>query len=278
MAKKGKISSKVVGLDIGLIIGRFFLDTEDLHYGYWPEGMEATIHNLVKAQENHSRLIMEHIPKGTERILDVGSGSGNLALKLINKGYKVDCVIPSKYLAENAQIKLGKTSKIYDCRFEDLSTDETYDLILFSESFQYVKMMASLQKVADMLKKDGHLLICDFFRLKMPTKSPLGGGHRWLRFQDAVSTNFRKVTDLDITNETAPTIAIVAEFNREVVAPSAEMIRVFLTDNYPRISAFMRWKFKRPIERLNRTYLSGEVNEENFKKFKTYRLLLFQRT
>ena len=40
MIKKDKIKSNIIGLDIGLVLGRFFLNTEDLHYGYWPDDVE----------------------------------------------------------------------------------------------------------------------------------------------------------------------------------------------------------------------------------------------
>ena len=54
MEKKNKVNSRSVGLDIGLTVGRFFLNTEDLHYGYWPIGKEVNIQNLAEAQEaNH---------------------------------------------------------------------------------------------------------------------------------------------------------------------------------------------------------------------------------
>jgi len=127
LGTENKVSSRRVGLDIGLAIGRFFLNTEDLHYGYWPKGKTATIQNFVEAQEAHSKLIMEYIPHGTQRILDVGSGSGNLALKLINNSFQVACVIPSEFLAEQVQAKLAK----------------------------------SLEKITTMLNIGGHLLICD---------------------------------------------------------------------------------------------------------------------
>ena len=90
MENKNKVSSQSVGLDIGLAIGRFFLNTEDLHYGYWPNEKEADIQNLAEAQKAHSQFIIDHIPKKTKSILDVGSGSGNLALKLLNLGYRMD--------------------------------------------------------------------------------------------------------------------------------------------------------------------------------------------
>ena len=82
------------------------MGSEDLHYGYWPKGKDASVQNFAHAQDSHSKLIMDHIPEKTNSILDVGGGSGNLALKLLDKGYSVDCVIPSEYLAEQAKEKL----------------------------------------------------------------------------------------------------------------------------------------------------------------------------
>ena len=104
MKNKGKIKSNIIGLDIGLSFGRFFLDTDDLHFGYWPNYEMPTVKNFSWAQNNHSNLILDNIPKNVKNILDVGCGSGNLSLKLLNKGYNVDCVIPSKYFGKNTYI------------------------------------------------------------------------------------------------------------------------------------------------------------------------------
>ena len=65
MSLKTKVSSRRVGLDIGLAIGRYFLNTEDLHYGYWPIGKTATVQNFSEAQEMYSQLIIDHIPEKT---------------------------------------------------------------------------------------------------------------------------------------------------------------------------------------------------------------------
>ena len=278
MSVKNKVSSKRVGLDIGLAIGRFFLNTEDLHFGYWPKGKTAPGQNFAEAQEAHSNLILNQIPEGTQRILDVGSGSGNLALKLINKDFQVDCVIPSEFLAEQVQAKLGVHSKIHICGFENVTADESYDFILFSESFQYVKLGESLQKIADMLSPNGHLLICDFFRRDVPGKSPMGGGHSWQGFQDTMSKHpLNLVTDVDITEETAPTIDLLAKFNTDVVTPIAEMSGEYLADHYPRLTKLLRWKFKKRLEKIHNIYLSGAVNGGSFKKFKEYHLLVYER-
>ena len=278
MSVKNKVSSQRVGLDIGLAIGRFFLNTEDLHYGYWPKGKTATIQNFAEAQKAHSKLIIYHIPDGTQRILDVGSGSGNLALKLINKGFQVDCVIPSEFLAEQVQAKLGNQSTIHICGFEDVPESEKYDLILFSESFQYVKLGESMVKIMTILNPGGHLLICDFFRRDVPGKSPMGGGHSWQGFQDIITKHpLKMVTDLDITKETAPTIDLLAKFNADVVTPISEMSGEYLIDHYPRITRLLQWKFKKRIEKISRIYLSGAVNGYSFKQFKEYHLLVYEK-
>jgi len=276
MTKIEKIKSNIIGLDMGLALGRFFLNTEDLHFGYWPNNEKPTVKNFSWAQENHSQLIMNNIPSGVKKILDVGSGSGSLALKLLNSGYDVDCVIPSEYLANAVKEKLNDRGEIFISKFEDLSSIKTYDLILFSESFQYVNIEKSLNKIKQLLCQDGYLLICDFFKLDISEKSLLGGGHRWNKFQDLINhSNMKIINELDITNETAPTIDFLDDFCQQVLKPMGEMTGQFMGSNYPVISKIIKWKFQHKINKIKTRYLSGVVNGANFKKFKTYKLLLY---
>ena len=130
MSKNKKVKSNIIGLDMGLVFGRFFLNSEDLHFGYWPSGEKATAQNFAWAQENHSNLIIDAIPKKTKHILDVGSGSGNLALNLLNRGYYVDCVIPSNYLARSVKKKIKDRGNIHISKFENINLHNTYDLII----------------------------------------------------------------------------------------------------------------------------------------------------
>ncbi len=277
MTKNVKLKSKIIGLDMGLAFGKFFLGTEDLHFGYWPDDEKPTAQNFVYAQEKHSRLIMDAIPEGVKKILDVGSGSGSLALKLLDAGYSVDCVIPSKYLAEAVKEKLNGQGKTYICKFEDLDCDENYDIIIFSESFQYVNVSTSLDKVEKILNPFGHLLICDFFRRDLPEKSPMGGGHSWTAFNKNMGkTNLRLISDKDITDGTAPTVDFLDQFCQEVLKPVGTMTGEYMLSNYPKITRILRWKFKSRLDKINNRYLSGNVDGKSFKKFKTYRLLLYK--
>lgn len=273
-----KYDSKVVGLDAGLLIGKFFLNTEELHYGYWPDDKTATAQNFAGAQARHSQLIIDHIPDGVKRILDVGSGSGSLAQKLISLGYKVDCVVPSEFLAKKIKDKLGKNSIIHVCKFEDLEESQSYDLILFSESFQYVLMEQSINKIVSMLPKNGHLLICDVFHKNVTGVSPMRGGHRWDLFENQISkSSLKQITNLDITAETAPTYDFLNQLLKEVVIPISDISGNYLNSNYPKLSKILKWKYRKKLDKIEKVWYSGELTGENFIKFKSYRLLVYKK-
>ena len=273
-----KYDSKVVGLDAGLLIGKFFLNTEELHYGYWPDDKTATAQNFAGAQARHSQLIIDHIPDGVNHILDVGSGSGSLAQKLINLGYKVDCVVPSEFLAKKIKDKLGKNSIIHVCKFENLEVSQSYDLILFSESFQYVLMEQSINKVVSMLPKNAHLLICDVFHKNVTGVSPMRGGHRWDLFENQISkSSLKQITNLDITAETAPTYDFLNQLLKEVVIPISDISGNYLNSNYPKLSKLLKWKYRKKLDKIEKVWYSGELTGENFIKFKSYRLLVYKK-
>ncbi len=277
MSKQKKVSSKEVGLEIGLSLGRFFFKTEHLHYGYWPPDLPIEPENFRKAQEHHSQLILDAIPEGVNFILDVGSGSGGLAEKMVEKGYKVDCVLPSEYLADRIEEKFGEKVKVYRSKFEDMPVEKTYDLILFSESFQYVNVPKALDKVLSATGKKSHVLICDFFRQPGAGRRPLGGGHDWQKFQDQLlGKPFQEIKNVDITTETAPTMDILDQFLTEVAEPVSTISARYLDSNYSKLMKFLRWYFAKRIAKINRIYFSGVLTGEMFKELKTYRLLLYK--
>ena len=275
---KDKFNSKVIGLDAGLLIGKFFMDTEELHYGYWPNDKTATAQNFSEAQERHSQLIIDNIPKGVKKILDVGSGSGSLAKKIVALGYQVDCVIPSEFLADKVQQKLDGSSKIHITKFEDLDISNNYDLILFSESFQYVHLIKSIDKILSILDKNGYLLICDVFHKNVSGVSPMRGGHRLDLFENEIEkTNLVKKADIDITLETAPTWDFLNQFLNEVAIPISDMSHSYMKYKYPKLIRFIKWKYRNRLEKIRKVWLSNELTGENFAKFKSYRLFLFKK-
>ena len=272
-----KISPNEIGLEIGLVLSRFFLNSEHLHFGYWPDDLSLNLENLKKAQDYHSDQIINSIPDGVKTILDVGSGSGGLAEKLVNNGYTVDCVSPSNYLSDVIEEKLKSGVTVHRSTFEKLELHKEYDIVVFSESFQYVNIKRSLNKIPLAVRDNGHLLICDFFRWPGTGSKYLGGGHDWKVFQDCISDHsFTEIVNKEITRETAKTYDLINQIINEVADPVRNLSAKYLDSHYPKEMKLLRWYFKKKIRRINRIYFSGNMTGEMFKKLKTYRVLLYR--
>ncbi len=270
--------SREIGLELGSLCSRYFLKSEHLHYGYWSDGLQVDVANLHIAQENYVNFLISHIPDGVRTILDVGCGTGRIAKRLVDMGYHVDCVSPSPFLSNQARQLLPSASHIFECLYEQLQTENRYDLILFGESFQYIDPEQALKKTLEFLNQGGYLLICDIFRKETPGASSLPGGHPLTIFYNIVSEYpLEHVKDLDITEKTAPTLDIVNDVFKQVVEPSVNLAQRLLDNRYPFMLKFLRWFYRKKIEKINRKYFSGEKTGENFKKFKSYRLLLYRK-
>ena len=272
-----KVTPNEIGLEIGLVLSRFFFNTEHLHFGFWPDDLSVKIDNLEKAQDLHSNQILNSIPGDVKTILDVGSGSGGLAEKLVGNGYKVECVSPSDYLSDAIEEKLNSSVVVHRSTFEKFESQKEYDLVLFSESFQYVNINKTLEKLPGIIKDKGHLLICDFFRKPGTGTKPLGGGHDWKVFQDSLaSCSFTEIINKDITKETARTYDLISQIINEVADPVRSLSEKYLDSHYPKGMKLLRWYFDKKIKRINRIYFSGNMTGEMFNKLKTYKVLLYR--
>lgn len=274
-----RVDSREVGLVAGLNLLHFFLGTNDLHYGLWSDDLEVCIQNLPQAQKRYSDFLLGHIPAEVKRILDVGCGAGGVASELLARGYRVEGVSPSPLLSEAAQKQAGSDFKIHRGRFEDIgfAEDDTYDLVLFSESFQYIDLERVLEDARRRLNPGGHVLICDFFKTGAPGKSVIGGGHPIDKFRAALERSGLEVLeDKDITRETAPNLDIVNQMGRELFLPTFRLIGYAFDHNHPWLTRLFRWKYQKKIKKINHKYLSGERTGENFARHKVYRLLLLR--
>jgi len=275
MNKRKKTASRDIGLEIATICGKYFLKLEHLHYGYWTDDLEVDIANLHIAQKNYTNFLVSHIPDGVKTILDVGCGLGQTAKKLINMGYQVDCVSPSPFLSEQVRSLLGNKTNIFECRFEQLRGQNRYDMVLFSESFQYIALQKAMKNTIRFLNDDGYLLICDIFKRDVKGDNPLGGGHRLTKFYDLIAHYpFEIVKDVDITEQTAPNIDVLDDATKNVAYPVLLSGLRLLESKHPVASKLLGWKYKKKINKIYKKYFNGERTGENFKKFKSYRLYL----
>ena len=273
------LSSSEFGLALGLIFGRFFLDMQDLHYGYWPPELERVPQNLAAAQAAYTELLISHIPQGAKSVLDVGCGAGNTARKLVERGYNVDGVSPNSFLTAVARQTLRERVTIFETKFQDLVTDRRYDVVLFSESLLFIPLEQGLAKALSLLNPGGHVLITDIFRVPAEGKSPIGGGHELPKFRETVARfPLAPVTDFDMTAGIAPTFDLVNRATLDTVEPAYRLILDRMTIKYPLVMRLVRWWFRKKIQRYEQKHFSGRRDGANFMKYKSYRLLLFRRT
>lgn len=102
-------------------------------------------------------LIEELVSPGHTRTLDVGTGTGIAAAQLIAAGARVHAVEPD---ARMAQVAAGKGIDVDVASFEDWQpAGRTFDLVLFAQSFHWVRPTAALQKVATVLRPGGRLAL-----------------------------------------------------------------------------------------------------------------------
>lgn len=280
MTKKVKVDSKEVGLVAGLNILSFFLDTKDLHYGLWRDDLEVKVQNMPEAQRRYSDFLISHFPDEVKTILDVGCGAGGVATKLLSRGYQVQGVSPSPLLSEAAQNQAGEDFKIHHGRFEDVkfSADEKFDLVMFSESFQYITLNMVLHKAQSLLRPGGYIIICDFFKTNAKGKSIIGGGHPFDQFQQTLNdSKLKTLQDKDITKETAPNIDLVDQMGKQLILPTMELVAYTFKNNRPWLAKIFSWKFRKKIDKLHHKYLSGERNAQAFSKHKIYKFYLLQK-
>ena len=276
--KVQKEISRDVGLEVGSILGKYFLKLDHLHYGYWSNNLEVDITNLHIAQDEYTKLILSYIPDGVKSILDVGCGTGHIDKILLDNGYIVDCVSPSAYMNKHISELLGDKSHIYECTYEELQTDKKYDMVMFCESFQYIDMEKSFSNTSKFLTNNGYMLICDIFRRDVESKGKMGGGYNIDKFNSMIeNAPFKLIESLDITNETAPNMDLMNDVLINVVQPMIKAGVRLSESRHALVVKILKWKYKKKINKLHNKYFSGDRSGDDFKKFKIYQLLLFQK-
>ncbi|MGQ0587263.1 MAG: SAM-dependent methyltransferase [Gammaproteobacteria bacterium] len=276
--------------ELGLVLARQLIGVEDLHYGLWDPDLELSFANIRTAQQRFNELLLSRLPQPAAgvRVLDVGCGTGHLLGLMLDRGYAADGVVPAAALArivrERIESRPGSPARVFECRFEDLPDDrrEAYDVVLFSESFQYVGLADALPRVQRLLRPGGMLLICDFFKTAAhgdggPGDRSMGGGHPLAAFHEAMArAPFEPLEDLDITTRMSPNLKLLNDLLMQKVKPATLTVDRFLEDSYPKLYWLARKLMRRRLAKVERKYFSGLRSAETFERYKTYHLLRYR--
>lgn len=274
--------------EAGLVLAQQLLGIDDLHYGLWDDDLDLTISNLPVAQQRYSDQLISCLPEtgANTRILDIGSGTGHLIEQCLNKGYHIDGVSPSdslsKMIHERIEDRKDCDTNLFECRFEDFPVEENlakYDAAYFSESFQYIAMDKAFEILQKILKPNGKVVICDFFKrsdadMTAEGANTFGGGHDYVEFQKILeSIPFEVKNNIDITTKVSRNIGLLNDVLMNRLGPSLVTLGTFLSSRHPKTYWLLTRPFAKRFKKLKEKYFSGHRSQETFERFKTYHLI-----
>lgn len=279
--------------ELGLILLEQVFEMEDLHYGLWEKDLELSLYNAKEAQQRYNDMIISTLPpirnnENNIHILDIGCGTGHLIVQMLEKGYIVDGVSPSESLTKRIKRRLEKYPKnkthIFECNFQEFPHDQCrnqYDVAIFSESFQYIPLKDSFEKLQHLIKPGGIIVICDFFKTEAHGNGEkgdrsFGGGHHIKKFYTEIqNTPFVIQKNDDITSLVSPNLQLVNDLLMNKIYPAGVVIDRYVNDNYFFIALIRKLAFlvfRKRLKKIKYKYFSGYRSKEIFERYKTYRL------
>jgi len=265
-------SSKRPKNDRALLFYRDVLGLERLHYGLWLEDEDLTMENLKTAQLRYEDLLIDAIPEGAKSILDVGCGSGELCLRLKEKGYDVEGLSPDVNQQKMFADKVGCGFQF--TRFEEFEPPRQYDCVIMSESCQYIPLSCLFKVARKTLKPGGRLILCDYFVTDQNAGILSKSGHDYTKFMDtATGSGLKIIEQRDITKEAAKTLDIAMLWADKILL-GADILTTKVRAKHPKAAGFVKWLFRKKIKKAfdQRPLLDSD----KFCAAKRYEFFVFQ--
>ncbi|QKQ74062.1 bifunctional 2-polyprenyl-6-hydroxyphenol methylase/3-demethylubiquinol 3-O-methyltransferase UbiG [Nostoc sp. TCL240-02] len=254
-------------------------NSDYLHYGYWEPlpavGEELTLTRLRVAQVAYTAKLLSFIPEGIKTVLDVGCGIGGNAAYLCDRGFSVEGLAPDALQQERFIKNTNGQVPFYLTRFEDFHKSYSYDLVLFSESSQYIAVDDLAQGAARLLDSGGYLLLADMMRFDAEYQEGIFSNcHVASEFQTAlIQTGFKLIKTEDISTQVAPTIDLCVDNFRTFGLTTVKYIADVVAIALPPLYSLGRWAFKRWLEKL---VVEGLAARAIFESHLCYEIQLWQ--
>ena len=247
------------------------LHLDHLHYGIW-DGEPLDLEGMRSAQERYAERLASYIPEGVETILDVGCGTGAFSAMLKERGYRVEGLSPDPHQQQLYAERVDEPFHL--TRFQDFVPAKSYDLVMMSEVAQYI-WLPSFFPAVRRVTPGGHLLLADYFRVRVDGELPRGSGHPLDEFlAEAEREGLEVVEREDVTEQTAPTVDLSQDLVETYAEPALQLVGEYVESRYPWVLTLGRMLFRRRVARLlaSRENLDGET----YRKARRYLILLYR--
>ena len=250
-----------------------------LHYGYWETlpvpTDELTLARLRIAQQAYTVKLLEAIPKGTQTILDVGCGIGGNAAYLLDRAFRVEGLAPDPFQQQRFLKCTGDRAVFHLTRFEDFKATKSYDLILFSESSQYMSAVDIANGAAKILNPGGYVLLADMLRSDANyTEGMFSNCHVVSELHAALNqAGFTLVKTEDISAHILPTIDLYVDTFRRYGLNTMIYVADLISIAVPPIHKLLRWIFRRWFKKL---VVEGLEASQLFEQHLCYEIQLWQ--
>ena len=250
-----------------------------LHYGYWeplPTSVaERSLFKLQVAQEAYSKKLLNFIPPETKSVLDVGCGIGGNAVFLLKQGLKVDGLAPDSFQKKKFLEATEGKAIFHDMKFEDFTATQAYDLVLLSESSQYMSSADIARGAAKILKPGGYLLLADMLRSDGNYKEGIFSNCHVVEDlnQSLSQSGFILIKQEDISPQVAPTLDLAIEHFRQFGLSTGEYIGTLIKIAVPPLYALLNWAYKRWLQKA---IAEGLEARNIFDKHLCYEIQLWQ--
>lgn len=254
-------------------------DSPYLHYGYWETlpvpAEELTIGRLRIAQEAYAAKILDFIPTGTHTVLDVGCGIGGNAAYLLERGFAVEGLAPDPFQQERFLQCTHGHAIFHLTNFENFKATHPYDLILFSESSQYMAAVDIAQGAANILNDGGYILLADMMRSDASYQEGIFSNcHVVTELHAAlIQAGFSLVKSEDISAQILPTIDLYVDTFRRFGMNTINYIADLIAITVPPLYKLLRWIFRRWVKRL---VVEGLEARQLFERHLCYEIQLWQ--
>jgi hypothetical protein len=171
-------------------------DVPYLHYGLFEHEDEP----LAIAQERSTELLLSRLPAPPARLLEAGIGLGTTLDRLTRLGHRATGITPDERQVAMVRARYGDTLDVHCVAFEQFTSSEQFDAILFQESSQYIASDALFAKARELTSR---VIVIDEFALQNE-----GALHRYDAFVAAAAQNgFHIDEELDLSAKAPPTVA-----------------------------------------------------------------------